>query len=362
MSAATIGHLRWGPSAHLGVLLEDIERLAARIDGAVRLGSVAPQLWDLAVIASCRLDGSAMTATPTPGDTTSLVADDAAPMEVMRREYAGVATALRADDLGALLRRDPLRALPALHRILTAGLVAPSASGQLRRTVQAVHDGNEGRIVFLPVEPARIAVDLPTLQDLVAADSLHPVVVAGLLQFEILRLHPFESANGRLARVAARLVLRDAGLDPAGMAVAEVAMSGRRVGNYDAVAAALRSGDQTTWLETWAEDVAAGLRLALGALGLAPDQVPVAIVADLSPHFTLADLAAAVHPDADDAPLDMDDVRRLAARLADAGFATIDSGSRGLRMTRGAPSAPGWYDPDRGIVGADDTPIHRQQG
>lgn len=371
MTGTRAAHHRWSPSAHLGVLLEDIERLAHDVSNAIQLGSTAPQLWDLAVIASCRLDGSTMTATPPTGDIARVVVDDDDPVEVERREYAGVASALGADDLGALLPRDPLRALPALHRLVTSGLVATPSTGMLRRTDQVVSDGQEGRIVFHPVPPATIARELPALQELVADRDLHPVVTAGLLQFEVLRLHPFESANGRLARVAARLVLRDAGLDPGGLAVAEIPMSTRRLGNYDVTAAAMRSGDMTMWLETWAEDVVAGLRLTAAELGIEPagradatGAEPNEIVDTLTTRFTLVDLAEAtntfaatassIDPDpviargtvADDPTVGTsgahDRARRTAARLADAGLITIDSGTRGLRMTRGAPQPPLW--------------------
>lgn len=353
MTSPPIGHLSWAPSSHLGVLLEDVERLSSQVTAAVHDGSTAPHLWDLAVIASCRLDGSAMTATPAPGDTTSLVDDDADPAEVMRREYAGVAAALRSDDIAVLLRRDPLRALPALHRALTAGLVATPAAGQLRRSHQVVHDGHEGRIVFRPVAPADIAVQLPFVQVLLAQRELHPVVTAGLVQFEVLRLHPFESANGRLARVAARMVLREAGLDPAGLAVAEIPLSGRRVGNYDVVAAALRSGDLTIWLETWAEDVTAGLRLAATDLGIEVDDVPSDVVDDLATRFTLVELRDAARQVRDDPAIDLDEARRIASTLADAGMVRVVSGTRGLRMVRGGPGLPAWYVAGRGIVGRD---------
>lgn len=358
MTVARTARHRWSPSAHLGVLLEDIERLTHEVADEIQLGSTAPSLWDLAIIANCRLDGSTMTATPPPGDVLRLVVDDDEPLEVERREYAGVASALGADDLGALLRRDPLRALPALHRLMTTGLVATPSAGMLRRTDQVVSDGQEGRIVFHPVPPTAIARELPALQDLVVDTDLHPVVTAGLLQFEILRLHPFGSANGRLARVAARLVLRDAGLDPGGLAVAEVPMSTRRLGNYDVVAAAMRSGDMTVWLETWAEDVAAGLRLATAALGIGPTRRSNVdgptldeIVAALTTRFTLIDLATATNavgataatPNGTDPDTTTHDrARRTASRLADAGLITIDTGTRGLRMTRGAPQVPIW--------------------
>ena len=80
-------------------------------------------------------------------EVTSLVDDNADPEDVQRREYAGVEAALRADDLGVLLRRDALRALPALHRHLTTGLVATPSAGLLRRIEPAA------RIINEPVNP-----------------------------------------------------------------------------------------------------------------------------------------------------------------------------------------------------------------
>lgn len=341
MSSTPLGHLRWAPSEHLGATLEAIERHAADVGSAVARGRTAPGLWNLAVIATCRLDGSAMTAVPDAGDVASLVTATSTVQDIQRREYVGVANALGADDLGATLARDPLKGLPALHRLITAGLVAPSSAGQLRRSPQVVHDGAEGRIVYNPVPPEAIAPDLPLVREIVGARSLHAVVRAGLVQFEVLRLHPFESANGRLARVAARLLLRVAGLDPGGLAVADLPMSARRVGNYDMVAAALRSGDLTMWLETWAEDVATGLQLAAGHLEIPTDVGDVAqrAVQGLDPRFTLPELRdAAGH----ELARDLDGARRLAWQLAGAGAISVESGSRGLRWRRRPVPLPGW--------------------
>ncbi len=324
-----LGDRTWDRTDHLHDLLATTDRLADDVAGAVSLGATAPVLWDRAVIASCRLDGAQMVATPPEGDTTTLVDDEADHESVWRREYAGVRRALGADDLAERLRTDVLGAIRALHHLLTQGLVARSASGRLRRTEQAVHTGGEGRLVFRPVAPDELARQVARLPLVMADDGQHPVEVAGVLQFELLRLHPFESANGRLARTAARLVLRDRGRDPGGLSVPEITMATRPAGNYDDVAAALRRGDLTGFLEGWGEDVTAGLRLARATLGLEPEPVDDDLVADLPTAFTLVDVATALGDRRDLAA-----ARRTANLLLDAGRAERVTGSRGLRFRR----------------------------
>lgn len=340
----TLGTSTWRRTDHLRDLVATTRRLADDVGRAVAAGSTAPQLWDRAVIASCRLDGSPHDTTPTDGDTTSLVDDDSPVEDVWRREYAGVRRALAADDLAELLRRDVLGAIQGLHRLLTGGLVATHLRGRLRRSEVAVHTGGEGRQVFRPVRPELLAREMTHLPRVVADADHHPLEVAGILQFDLLRLHPFESANGRLARAAARLVLRGAGLDPGGLAVPEIAMAQRRVGNYDEVAAGLRSGDRTRFLEGWGEDVTAGLRLAATTLGVQPPPVDTDLVSSLPTTFTLVDVARHLGHDGgdDDHGPDLDRARRAVDALLDAGWAERKHGSRGLRFRRrpGPPPMP----------------------
>lgn len=324
-----LGDCTWDRTVHLADLLATTDRLSDDVAGAVRLGATAPTLWDRAVIASCRLDGAQMVATPTEGDTTTLLTDEADDEEVWRREYAGVRRALGADDLATRLRTDVLGAIRALHHLLTQGLVARSARGRLRRTAQAVHTGGDGRLVYRPVDPAVLPREVGRLPLVMAEDDLHPVEVAGVLQFELLRLHPFESANGRLARAAARLVLRDRGRDPGGLSVPEISMSTRPAGNYGDVAAALRRRDLTGFLEGWGEDLTAGLRLARTTLGMEPEPIDDELVTALPTDFTLVDVAAAIgHPG------DRAGARRAVNLLLDAGLAERVHGSRGLRLRR----------------------------
>ncbi|MEX0835576.1 MAG: Fic family protein, partial [Nitriliruptor sp.] len=116
-------------------------------------------------------------------------------------EFDGVARASAADELGLALLRDPIPALAELHGLLTRDLVAPSRIGQLRRSEQAVHDASVGRILYFTVEPDRIATELASFADrVVAAGDDHGLITSGLVHLDLLRIHPFDAANRRLAR------------------------------------------------------------------------------------------------------------------------------------------------------------------
>jgi Fic family protein len=80
------------------------------------------------------------------------------------------------------------------------------------------------------------------------------------VHLELLRIHPFDAAAGRLARAAARLALRTGGLDPERLTAVEPVIAEDRLAHAEAVAATLRRRDLTLWLEGWAEVVADALR------------------------------------------------------------------------------------------------------
>jgi Fic family protein len=340
---------------HLVALVADAERLAASLAGVDVEPERAAGLRREAVLASLRLDGSPADELPDealldpdappgpagptdrPGTwldamrvgTGALDAADQATITAL--EAIGVRTAMAADDLAETLLTAPLEALAELHRRLTRGLLAADAAGRPRTTEQAVHDASVGRILYFPTEPADIVREL----HLVAAwlDSVgareHALVTAGVLHLELLRIHPFEAANGRLARAAARLVLRSRGLDPHGIATIEPELARDPIGYYEEVARTQRRRDLTIWLERWGEAVVDGLRRAAREQGLVvatpPDRLS-RFLAGRTGGFTIADYRADAHAVPEDARTD------LAAGL-DAGLVRRVPGSRGLRYT-----------------------------
>ncbi|MFA9444406.1 Fic family protein [Egicoccus sp. AB-alg6-2] len=258
---------------------------------------------------------------------------------LLARELLGVRSAMAADDLAAELVTDPAAALAHLHRRLTYGLVAPERAARLRTSEQAVHDASVGRILYFTVEPAQLAEGFAALVDWLRgpAGELPPLLAAGILHLELLRLHPFDAANGRLARVASRLWLRRNGLDPSGLAAAEVALAADALGYHEEVARTLRRRDATIWLERWAEAVVDGLAGSARALGIAGASLDRAggrpgIGADpldgLGAEFTLAEARDRLGAD------DLVSTRTAVERLCQAGVVTRVPGSRGLRFLR----------------------------
>ncbi|MBW3621107.1 MAG: Fic family protein [Actinobacteria bacterium] len=352
---------RFSRTPHLVGLVAETERLAQAVAGAPADARAALRdgRLDVATVATLRLDGSPLTAPPDvagvvipdpstvepsevrPGTwldamrsrTDEELADEAIP-EVQAYEFLGARAGLASDDLADDLLVDPAATLSTLHRRVTAGLLDEEHAGQPRRSEQAVHDGSTGRIIFFPSDPATIPRDVALLAGWIVTDGAreHGLVVSGVLQHELLRIHPFEAANGRLARTAARLVLRSRGLDPDGLGMPEAALAQDAIGYHDEIARTVRRRDLTIWLERWGEAVAAGLRTAAAALGVPAPEVPAGAARWVAerPAFTIADYRAdlGVGPEA---------ARTELGALLDAGLITRVLGSRGLRFRTVTP-------------------------
>ena len=112
-----------------------------------------------------------------------------------------------AGALGALLdtwQRAPLQALARLHVLAAADLATGDGLGR-------------------PLSPAQVAARLDTLGRLVARGTRVPgPVLVAVVHGELLALSAFGSADGVVARAAARLTAIASGLDPKGLVVPEV--------------------------------------------------------------------------------------------------------------------------------------------
>lgn len=321
----------WTRTPHLVALIAEAEQLASRLATATPGGEHAA-LWEEAAVASCQLDGSSIPGAVSWEGTlrSASTLEDAPDEQIWGTEVAGVLDAIGADDLGERLFTAPVDALADLHRRLTAGLVGQADAGRPRQTEQAVHDGSVGRILWFTPDPAAVPGQLHELGGWLtsAAAREHGLVVSGILHLEVLRIHPFEAANGRLARTAARLALRARGLDPHGLAVAEIPLAEDSLGIHEEVARTIRRDDQTIWLERWGEAVTAGMRHAIAELGLDRPAVPDRTQPVFEAHpeeFNLMEYRAAVGAEPEQARADL-------VELLDAGAIARVPGSRGLKF------------------------------
>jgi Fic family protein len=341
---------------HLVELVAEAERLAAALAAAAGSDrdALAARRADEAALATLRLDGAPLDRLPAtddlpgelpepataaagdrPGtwfDAMGTLRDD--PDEAVQAlETAGVRAADGSTDLADRLLSSATEALAELHRRLTRGLVDPDLAAVPRRTEQAVHDASVGRVLYFPTDPAAIPRELALLDAWLASAATreHALVISGMLHLELLRIHPYEAANGRLARAAARLVLRGRGLDPAGLAAPEPHLAADPLGYHEEVARTSRRRDATIWLERWGEAVTDGLRTAARELGLLGRDLPgraVRFLDDLEDDaFTVADYRAEAGVGPEDARADLRD-------LLDAGRIVRVPGRRGLRFVR----------------------------
>lgn len=103
-----------------------------------------------------------------------------------------------------------------IHRFTTNKILSPDECGQYRTKQVVVKNSGTNEVVFRPPQ----ALEIPyQIEDLLAwlvsgeAKETHPVLKAGIVHYELVRIHPFLDGNGRVARALATLVLFGEGYD-----------------------------------------------------------------------------------------------------------------------------------------------------
>ncbi len=97
-----------------------------------------------------------------------------------------------------------------IHRITTDKILPTESSGEFRVRQVVIRNSQTGQVSFTPPP----AVEVPYLvEDLVNwinnedTKEMHPVIKAGIIHYELSRIHPFVDGNGRTARAVATLVM-----------------------------------------------------------------------------------------------------------------------------------------------------------
>lgn len=271
----------------------------------------------------------------------TLKLEDLPTQHVAAVEYANLLATFDAEpDIASWFFERPLDALAELHRLLTLGLVAPEDAARPRLTEQALHDGAQGMVIYNTPAPEAVPELLEGLAGWLTgaggrmgSAALPGLVVAGVVHERLLEWQPFEAANGRLARVAARVVLRARGVDPHGVAVVERALMADRGGYHHEVAATMRRRDLGPWLERWSEAAVVALEEAADAVDPRPRPEPPArareLLAELASGqpLTVADYARRVGVTFETARADL-------LALLRTGALRREPGTRGLRYRR----------------------------
>jgi hypothetical protein len=182
----------------------------------------------------------------------------------------------RPDPLEAVLQ-GAVRATAETEHIRTMVVTAPSqalarlhvaAAGHLLPQPQVGRPRQAGEISreFSDLGPAPDEIGVRQrlsgiVELLLGARDSPAVVVAALVHAEIATVRPFVRGNGLVARAMERAVIQDSGLDPTGVAVAEVGHGAGGGAAYLGALAAYGSGSPTgvaLWIRHCAQAIVAG--------------------------------------------------------------------------------------------------------
>ena len=149
-----------------------------------------------------------------------------------------------------------------IHRLLVQSVRGESGRpGEYRSVQNYVMNSATGEVVYTPPPPG----DVPELmRDLVLwlrdETSIHPVLVAGIAQFQLVHIHPFVDGNGRTSRLLSTLCLYRAGYDFKRLFTLSEYYDRDRVQFYQAIQQVREQAlDLTVWLEFFTTGLATQL-------------------------------------------------------------------------------------------------------
>lgn len=139
-----------------------------------------------------------------------------------------------------------------IHRRLVEGVRGGQGAPGAYRTIQNfVVNSRTREVVYTPPPPADVAPMMQELVDWLRAESAtHPVLAAGIAQFQLVHIHPFVDGNGRTSRLLSTLCLYRKGYDFKRLFILSEYYDRNRSAFYQAIQSVRKQGmDLTRWLE-----------------------------------------------------------------------------------------------------------------
>ncbi len=133
--------------------------------------------------------------------------------------------------------------------------------GNYRVVQNFVANSTTGAVVYTPPPHQDVPALLQELVDWLREESaIHPVLVAGIAQFQLVQIHPFVDGNGRTSRLLSTLCLYRAGYDFKRLFTLSEFYDRDRQAFYRAIQAVREQGlDLTGWLEFFTAGLATQL-------------------------------------------------------------------------------------------------------
>lgn len=102
-----------------------------------------------------------------------------------------------------------------IHRKLVEGVRGGNADpGAYRRIQNYVANSKTGAVIYTPPSAVEIPIMMSEMVKWINSNlEIHPVLISGIAQFQLVHIHPFLDGNGRTSRLLSTLCLYKAGYD-----------------------------------------------------------------------------------------------------------------------------------------------------
>lgn len=147
-----------------------------------------------------------------------------------------------------------------IHKHLVSGVRGDRASpGQYRKIQNYVVNSQTGRAVYTPPPAFEVPMMMAELVSWINhRTDIHPVLVGGIAQFQLVHIHPFLDGNGRTSRLLSTLCLYRSGYDFRRLFTISEYYDRDRAAFYAAIQSVRENNmDMTGWIEFFAEGLAA---------------------------------------------------------------------------------------------------------
>lgn len=137
-----------------------------------------------------------------------------------------------------------------LHRNIVEKILSENEAGEYRTKQVVVRNSTNGEVTFRPPPPLEVPFLMREFLYWINKENadIHPLIKAGIVHHELVRIHPFIDGNGRVARVLATLVLFLDGYDIRRFFSLEEYYD-RDAATYYVNLQKASAGDMTAWLE-----------------------------------------------------------------------------------------------------------------
>jgi Fic family protein len=143
-----------------------------------------------------------------------------------------------------------------IHKRLVEGVRGGAAApGEYRRVPNFVVNSVTGETIYTPPPAHEVPIMMAELVEWLNRDrDVHPVLVSGIAQFQLVHIHPFLDGNGRTSRLLSTLCLYQAGYDFKRLFTLSEYYDRDRSSFYRAIQSVRESEmDLTGWLEYFIE-------------------------------------------------------------------------------------------------------------